>query len=236
MLKVRRLSYLLPDKRLCPKVKQISSLILIVEEMNLIHITVALLLSSSVSAAPQGLDSVPSRSPDKCGPANQNPGIDPLDSCTAKPSTASSPAPFGILNIPYDDQEGQTRETSYDWTSCAPISKQICDIMTDSATTGAVWYFEASPTDYPEGGDLACQAGFYLPHDPAAATIPSYGQCEQIFSAMLEAAGAATPAVFGASINLRTNPDGQPGQTSLPGGSGTGTRPYCQVVLLRTSC
>ena len=173
--------------------------------MNLITITVVFLLGIAVHAAPQRLGSVSSRSPDKCGSANQKPGIDPLDSCTAKPSTASSPAPFGILNIPYDDQEGQTRDKSYDWTSCVPISKQICDTMTNSATQGAAWYFETSPADYPEGGDLACQAGFYLPHDPAAVTIPSHGQCEHIFSAMVEAAGAATPVVFGASVNLKTN-------------------------------
>lgn len=40
---------------------------------------------------------------------------------------------------------------------------------------------------------------------------------------MAEAAAAATPVEFGASINLKTNTDGQPGQENLPGGSGTRT-------------
>lgn len=200
--------------------------------MNLVAITVISFLGSYVKAAPQGSNLVPSPSPDKCGPVIQTPGIDPSDSCTTKPSIATSPASYSILNISYDDQEGETHEENYDWTSCAPITKQICDTMTDSGTKGAAWYFETSPSDYSEGGHPACQAGFVLPDDPAAASIPSFEQCQQIFNAMAEDAGAATPAGFGASINLRTNPDGQPGQWSLPGGSGTGTGYYCSVKSL----
>lgn len=89
-------------------------------------------------------------------------------------------------------------------------------------------------------GDTACQMGFWLPGGtiasaPKARTMDEMlAQCENVFNATVSAAAARNPEWIGASVDLKTNPAGQPGQYELPGGSGTGMSTFHPSVACYT--
>lgn len=199
--------------------------------MQLITAAVASLLALHVSAAPRASPST--RVPDKCGPTTQGPS-DPPDTCFAKPLTVDEPAAFGILGSPANNGP---RGHTYDWSSCNPTVEKICTTMIASNTTTDRWYFETGPTDFPKRGNRACQMAFWLPGGTTASAPKTrtmeetLTQCENIFNTTVSAAAAHNPQWVGASINLKTNPAGQPGQYELPGGSGTGMSTFHRSVV-----
>ena len=202
--------------------------------MHSISAALASILISYTNAAPS---TGPARTPDKCGPLIQNPG-DPTDTCTSKPLTVTRPAAFGVLGFVPDlpgfspaDGDAQI-PFPYDWSSCNPTVTQVCAAMTAPDVQKNTWHFINGPSDTPKQGDLPCQMGFWLPSDPNAAAIPLENQCEVIFNTAVSACAAENPNWGGATINLATNPAGQPNQLLLPNGKGTGMYHLCHVDLI----
>lgn len=157
----------------------------------------------------------PSPSPDNCGPKIQVPS-DPTDTCLAGPAKVDSPSAYGILGL-----SNRFVFANFDWTICHPVVDMVCDAMAKPETASGTWSFKTSQVhlDY---GSPACQMGFYIPSDPAAAPKPSPAQCRNTFGSMLNAAEYSGLKWFGSTVNLAVNPATAAGQFALPGGSGTG--------------
>jgi len=183
-----------------------------------VAVTAASTAQAPAPVAPAPVPAAPAPSlpsPDNCGPKIQLPS-DPTDTCLAGPAKVDSPSAYGIFGL-----SNSFTFAGFDWSICHPVVDMVCDAMAKPETASGTWSFTTSQVhlDY---ANPACQMGFYLPSDPAAAPKPSPAQCRNIFGSMLNAAEYSGWRWFGSTVNLAVNPATAAGQFALPGGSGTG--------------
>lgn len=163
------------------------------------------LFTLAVSAAPVNTTVESPQKHDNCGPQVQIPS-DPADTCAAPPANDGTAGAFNVVGL-----QDRFLFTGFDWTICAPLVNTTCDIMDNAATANGAWHFSTSQVEL-DYGSPACQMGFWLPGDPAAARKPSKSQCWNIFTTMVHHSQYSGWKWYGASINLKTYPAGQEGQ------------------------
>jgi len=180
------------------------------------HTTTSLLLTSLLTLTTSALPAHPQPNADQCGPTVPIPS-DPKDTCHSAPIVLPHQDQFGITQTPVPS----SLSVNNDWYICNPLADQLCEIMATAQANK--WYFASAPAG-------ACELGFWLPGGDDAAPNPALPggrkdvtQCQNVYTAMINAVNVAPKSWLGATVNLLVPPAEQDAQFApLPGGEGTG--------------
>jgi len=138
------------------------------------------------------------RSPDACGPTQQNPWS-PKDTCSAPlaftaSTTARKPSTFSNVCV-LNPNLGQYGYNIF--TYCPALIPQICNSLSVAAPLRDQWVW-ADSTD--------CAMGFWMPGIATSALVPQQPQCVSIFTAMLTQCAPPLQKAQGSSVNLQVLP------------------------------